>query len=48
MMPAIVERDPQAAGFREAAQRRALLLRGAPEDGEALDFIEATANQGDA
>jgi hypothetical protein len=33
--------DPHAPGFREEAQRQADLLRGAPEEGDALDFIEA-------
>ena len=40
--------DPQAPGFREEAHRQALLLRGAPEEREALDFIEAAADWGDA
>lgn len=40
--------DPQAPGFREEAHRQALLLRGAPEEREALDFIEAAADRGDA
>lgn len=40
--------DPQAPGFREEAQRQALLLRGAPEEQAALDFIEAAADWGDA
>jgi Protein of unknown function (DUF3018) len=33
--------DPQAQGFAEEARRQAALLRGAPEEQEALDFIEA-------
>ena len=33
--------DPQAPGFAEEARRQAALLRGAPEEQEALDFIEA-------
>ena len=33
--------DPRAPGFREEAERQALLLRGAPEEGDALDFIAA-------
>jgi hypothetical protein len=33
--------DPHAPGFREEAPRQADLLRGAPEEGDALDFIEA-------
>ena len=40
--------DPQAPGFREEAHRQALLLRDAPEEREALDFIEAVADWGDA
>ncbi len=39
--------DPHTPGFREEAHRQALLLRGAPEEGEALDFIEAAADLGD-
>ena len=35
--------DPHAPGFREEAHRQALLLRGAPEERDALDFIEASA-----
>jgi len=33
--------DPQAPGFKIEAHRQARLLRGAPEEAEALDFIEA-------
>jgi hypothetical protein len=33
--------DPQAPGFREEAARQARLLGNAPEEQEALDFIEA-------
>ncbi len=36
--------DPQAPGFREEAHRQALLLKGAPEERDALDFIEASAD----
>lgn len=36
--------DPHAPGFREEAQRQAQLLRGAPEEGEALDLIAVTAD----
>lgn len=36
--------DPHAPGFREEALRQAALLRGAPEEAEALDFIEAVAD----
>lgn len=39
--------DPHAPGFREEAMRQALLLRGAPEELEALDFIEAAADLGE-
>jgi hypothetical protein len=34
--------DPNAPGFAAASRREAALLRGAPEEQEALDFIEAT------
>ena len=33
--------DPTASGFVVEAERQARLLRGAPEEAEALDFIEA-------
>jgi len=36
--------DPKASGFRQQARRQARLLRGAPEEQEALDFIEAAAD----
>jgi hypothetical protein len=36
--------DPRAPGFGEEAQRQARLLRGAPEEREALDFIAAAAD----
>lgn len=39
--------DPHAPGFREEAERQASLLRGAPEEHEALDFIEAAADSGE-
>ncbi|MGH7048556.1 MAG: antitoxin MazE family protein [Stellaceae bacterium] len=39
--------DPQAPGFREEANRQASLLRGAPEELEALDFIEAAVDPGE-
>jgi antidote-toxin recognition MazE-like antitoxin len=39
--------DPHAPGFRDEARRQAALLRGAPEEGEALDFIEAIAETDD-
>ncbi len=38
--------DPRAPGFREEAQRQALLLRDAPEERDALNFIEAMADLG--
>jgi len=40
--------DAKAPGFAEEAERQAKLLRGAPEELEALDFIEAVlADWGD-
>ncbi len=36
--------DPKAPGFRQQARRQARLLRGAPEEREALDFIESAAD----
>ncbi len=33
--------DPQAPGFAAEARRQAAMLRGAPEEAAALDFIEA-------
>jgi len=39
--------DPRAPGFPEEVERQASLLRGAPEEREALDFIEATADPND-
>lgn len=39
--------DPRAPGFREEAHRQAQLLRGASEEREALEFIEAAADVGD-
>ena len=33
--------DPKAPGFAAEARRQAALLRGAPEEQDALDFIEA-------
>jgi hypothetical protein len=35
--------DPHAPGFAEEVARQAKLLKGAPEELEALDFIEAAA-----
>jgi hypothetical protein len=40
--------DPQAPGFREEALRQAQLLRGRPEEQDALDFIEAAADWGES
>ena len=40
-------RDPKAPGFAEEARRQAALLRGAPEELEALDFIEAVMDTDD-
>jgi hypothetical protein len=37
--------NPQAPGFAEEARRQSLLLRDAPEEAEALDFIEAAFDQ---
>jgi Protein of unknown function (DUF3018) len=34
--------------FREDVERQARLLRGAPEETEAPDFIEAAADWGDS
>lgn len=36
--------DPAAPGFAAEARRQAALLRGAPEEREALDFIESVAD----
>ncbi len=36
--------DPLAPGFREEAARQAALLRGAPEETDALAFIEAAGD----
>jgi hypothetical protein len=35
---------PAAPGFRQQARRQARLPRGAPEERQALDFIEAAAD----
>ena len=40
--------DPGAPGFWDEARRQALILRGAPEELDALDFIEAAADWGNA
>lgn len=39
--------DPRTPAFRQEARRQAALLRGAPEERDALDFIEAVADTGD-
>ncbi len=39
--------DPHAPGFQQEAERQALLLRGAPEESEALDLIEAVTSADD-
>jgi hypothetical protein len=39
--------DPSSPGFREEARRQAALLKGAPEQTDALDFIEANADLSD-
>jgi hypothetical protein len=36
--------DPKAPGFRNKLRREARLLKGAPEEFEALDFIEAAGD----
>jgi hypothetical protein len=36
--------DPKAPGFRAEARRQAKLLRGAPEELEALRFIEVAGD----
>jgi hypothetical protein len=36
--------DPAAPGFAAEVRRQATLLRGAPEEREALDFIESAAD----
>lgn len=39
--------DPKAPGFRKEARRQAAVLRGAPEEAEALEFIAAAADTDD-
>ena len=39
--------DPEAPGFPQEMRRQVALLKGAPEEREALDFIEATADWND-
>ena len=36
--------DPRAPGFAKEAARQAALLRGAPEEADALAFIEAAGD----
>jgi len=36
--------DPATPGFRDEAQRQAAVLRAAPEQQEAIDFIEAAGD----
>jgi hypothetical protein len=36
--------DPKAPGFRQKIRREARLLKGAPEELDALDFIEAVGD----
>lgn len=40
--------DTRAPGFREEAMRQAMVLRGAPEEVDALAFIEAAGDWSDA
>ena len=40
--------DPRTPGFAAEAERQARLLRGAQEEVDALDFIEAAAEGSDA
>lgn len=37
--------DPRTSAFRRKAKRQAALLRGAPEEEEALSFIEKHSEQ---
>lgn len=39
--------DPRTAAFRRKAKRQAALLRGAPEEDEALSFIEKHMDRAD-
>jgi hypothetical protein len=39
--------DPKAAGFADEAKRQAALLRGAPEELDALEFIQAAMDTDD-
>lgn len=40
--------DPRAPGFRQEVERQARLLRNAPEERDALDFIDAAVDLSDA
>ena len=40
--------DTRTPGFRQEARRQAALLRDAPEEREALGFIEEAADLGEA
>ena len=40
--------DSSAPGFREEARRQAMILHEAPEERDALDFIEAAGDWSDA
>ena len=40
--------DPHAPGVQDEARRQALILRGASEEADALDFIETAAAWDDA
>jgi hypothetical protein len=39
--------DPRSPGFKAEARRQAAVLRGAPEEAEALGFIEQVADWND-
>ena len=39
--------DPNTPKFRREAKKQAKLLRGAPEEADALDFIEKTMDRSD-
>jgi hypothetical protein len=43
-MPRVWAPDPHAPGFRQEAVRQSALLRGAPDEQDALDVIEAAAD----
>lgn len=46
-LPRLRVPDPRTPGFREEANRQAMKLRDAPEEREALDFIEAAFKPAD-